>query len=652
MARSKRLNNTYIKNPNALVFIYNYRDRLGDFKLKSDPFELDQIILNSTSLKAVTTQKSKANPAGAFEFRLAPTKDWVAAITPGSWCVILMSNDKLDDKAKYGGGTVDSKTFKMLGRIESVRGMADVDQTTGARKTEYVVTGSDWGVIFNSMFYVDTLNRAPNEQAIGMAERFGYDKYLLDSVGFDVKKIGNKAGEVPLVLKEAQNANPGAKSAVDRTLDFIINGSQQTITPPLAPNNITQGESAKDEKVRLPTSADNIKFLLGLWGREDKATSELESEASIMAKSQQTFKIPNKLARYMKFVDKTSKVSPTISQILKPQFGALTGDDTYSGKDTSAGIINFNTILGEHTMWQILKDNSNELVNELISEIRFEGEDPSLTLYSRIRPFTVNKSSNITRDDRLVGDDIGAKSKDTVTSLVSLYKNVKKIKINPDDVMLCSYGTNWRDRVNFIEVTIARTLFAEAYSGDIKLDSQFADQRSIGRDGLLSMMASTTYVPLKEGVADPIGVKAYKYILKEWHFNTHKMLNGTLNLIGQDQYIQVGDNIIVDSKVLNNNKNLNTKQIDSRNTTFMMAHVESVSHSTIVDPNGGRVFTTSINFVRGLITDRNGNLIADSDLVGALDQDTSLVSPAREKNTNTVSTSGPSDPDRQKLRGR
>lgn len=643
-------NRIRVKNPNALVFIYNYTDRLGDKNISGDPFNVDQIILNSVSLKSVSTQKSKSNPAGAFEFRLAPTKNWVTAITPGSWCIILMSNDKIDDKAKYGGGRVEEKSFKMLGRIESVRGVINTNQTTGAKETEYIVTGADWGTIFASKFYVDVLNRVPNESAVGMAERFGYTKYLLDNIGYDASSLGGNANPVPALLKKPETDN--AKASVDRMTDFIINDSQGKVTPPLAPNNTTAGEETKEEKVTLPTETDNVNFILSLWGRSDTATAEVENETGLVAKSKQIFKIPNQLAKYMGFVDKSSKVSPVISQMLQQKSGKLTGNDRYADKGNSAGIIDFNTILGEHTIWQILNNNCNPLINELIPEIRFTGDTPKLTLYNRVRPFSINSESDITADDRAVGDGIGAKRGDTVKDYISRYKDVRKIVIDSDDVILCSYGTNWRDRVNFVEVNIGRSLFQENYAADIKLDSQFVDQDSIGRDGLLSMMSSTTYVPLKEGAADPIGVSAYKHLLKEWHFNTHKMFNGTLNLIGQDQYIQVGDNILVESKVLNaENFNNNVKQKNTRTKTYLMAHVESISHQTVVDQNGGRVFTTSINFVRGVLTDVNGNIVIQDNNVGAVDQDASLVTPSVERNSQSLGTSGPNDPDRQKLKG-
>lgn len=648
-------NNVRIKNSNALVFIYNYSDRLGDVSIdkEDDHFAVDQIILNSVSLKSVSTQKSKSNPAGSFEFKLAPTKNWVTSITPGSWCIILMSNEKLDDKAKYGGGQIDEKSFKMLGRIESVRAVINTNQSSGARESEYVVTGSDWGVIFNSKFYVDILNRAPDENFVGMAERFGYDNYLLDNAGgFDIKKLGVDAWTIPNYIIRASD-NDQVKAARKSISDFIINGSQQKTITPLKLDDIKDGQITEGSETGLPTAKQNVDFLLKFWGRSDPVTAATGNASGILAKSQQRFSLPNKLATYMGLVDKGSKLSPVISQVLQQKSGLLRSQDVYTDDDNSAGILDFNTILGEHTMWQILSANNNQMINELIPEIRFSNGKAALTLYNRVRPFCVNKLNNITKDLKIVGDGAGVKIKNvTVKDFYSEFKNIKRITINSNDVILSSYGTNWRDRVNFIEVNIARSLFSEAYNADIKGGSQFQDEKSISRDGLLSMMGSTHYVPLKNKRLSPEAVITYKYLLKEWHFNTHKMLNGTLNLIGQDQYIQVGDNILVESKVLNmNNFNNNAKQKNIKTKTYLLAHVESISHQTIVDANGGRVFTTSINFVRGIITDGVGNIVVTDNIVGAMDQDGSKTTPNVELNTQSFGTSSKSDPDRQKLKG-
>lgn len=593
-------NKLSIKKPNALVFIYNYKDRTGDTYLESDPHAIDQTILNSHSLKSISTQKSKSNPAGAFEIRLAPYKNWVAAITPGSWCLILMSNYELNDKAKYGGGKVDEKSFKMLGRIESVRGVTNTNQTTGARETEYIVTGSDWGCIFNSKLYVDPLNRAPNENAVGMPERFKYDKYLDQFITYEDKKLGK--------------------------------------------------DKSPNSKVNYPTPKKNIDFFLSLWGRSDPATSYVKEESGIMAKSQQVFRMPSDLAKYMGFIDANDNSSPVIAQILKTYYGKLEKYDTYEDRDYSIGIIDPGSIFGEHSIWQLINDNSNKAISEVLTDIRFEQGIPKLALYNRAFPFAINNLEQITKDSSIVDDEKGAVHSDIVERYVSPFKNIRTIKIAKEDVVLSSFGTNWRDRINFIEVLLStgHTLYKESFNSAIKLNAQFIDEQSISRDGLLSMLMTSAFIPsTKDEVPDPLGVLAYKYILKECFFNTHKMLNGTLNLIGQDQYIQVGDNIMVDSSVLSGSDNFNDKQFFSDKRTYLLAHVESISHQSGVDNNGARSFMTSINFVRGIIVDKNRNIINNND-VGAVDQDASKMTPSIEVNQNNLNSSTSIDPDKEK----
>ena len=633
-------NKVITKNPNAAVFIYNYKDRLGN--KSGAPLAPDQIILNTVSLKSIRTTKSKASPAGSFEITLAPTKNWVTAITPGSWCIILMSNEFIDDSAKYGGGKVDKKTFKMLGRIESVRGVVNTDQVSGALVTEYLVTGVDWGTIFNAKLYTDILNRTPKNIAMGMANRFGYDKYLKDAIGYDDMKLDGEAGDFPGKYLSRPEGDT-EQSSTKRVSDFLINGANKEVRKPLE-EGVEPEEKQKDSKVKLPTVKLNLAFLLELWGAE--SGSLLGGKTGILDKAQQAFSLPDKLSEYMGFS------GTKISDILKLVTGTLSGDDSYTNDDQSMGIVNFSTILGEHQMWQVLKNNCNEAINELVADIRFEGDTPFMTLYSRVKPFAVNEKDKITADKAIVGDGGGAEESDIVEKFISPYKNLKKVKIETEDVIRCSYGTNWRDRVNFIETNIARGVYTEAHNSENKLKAQFWDANSINRDGLQSLMVSTPFVPIgTEGTEYPLGVIAYKYLLKEWYFNTHKMLNGTLQLIGQDQYIQVGDNILVDAKVVNRNLNINRKQIDSGSQSYLMAHVESISHESNVDENGGRTFFTSINFVRGIITDEGGSIISEENDPGAVDQDASKVNEQEEKDTYTVATSSNNDIDRQKLRG-
>lgn len=632
-------------NPNAMVFIYNYRDRMGDARSASriDPFEVDQIILNTTSLLNVTTSKGKSNPAGSFEFRLAPTKNWVTAITPGSWCIILMSNSAINDKAKYGGGRVDEKSFKMIGRIESVRAAIEVDQNTGARQTQFVVQGADWGTVFDSRFYVDPLNRSGNENPVGTAERFGFEEYIRKAAAYETVKIGTDANKTSPTDKRTTNPQDSD------TGNFFNTGGNSNLNA-ATPN--TDGATPKETSIILPSAADSVETILKLWGRSDPATSAFSNTTGLLAKSQQQFRLPQKAAEYMQFKDGAGKVSNVISQILRQINGKLIGTDKYEGKDRTSGIINFETILGDHTIWQVLNDNNNAPINEMFPEIRFEKGKAKLVLYNRVRPFAVNSKKNILRDNKKVGDAIGAKNSKIAEDFISDFIKVRKERIELDDIISVNYGTNWRDKYNFIEVNIDRSLYRETFAKDIKEDSQFKDADSIGRDGLQPMMTSFAYVPTKAGVQDALSSFVYKYPLKEWYFNTHKMLNGVIQVIGQDQYIQVGDNIIFPAEGFGPAKNISAAQKASRRLSYILAHVESITHTAQVDPNGARSFITSITFVRGVISDVNGKVISTLGNAGAVDQDAAKVTPTVEKNKGTLGTSASSDPDRQKLKGK
>ena len=139
--------NPRIRTPHAAVIIWNYKERLGNYGA-SDVHDIEEVIVSSKTLIGISTSKRKSSPVGQFELRLAPNINRVAKLTPGSWCAIMMSQRALPPIGSDGKIlTADEKSMKMLGRIDSVRVAVDVDQETGARRTEYLVTGTDWGSV-------------------------------------------------------------------------------------------------------------------------------------------------------------------------------------------------------------------------------------------------------------------------------------------------------------------------------------------------------------------------------------------------------------------------------------------------------------------------------------------------------------------------
>ncbi len=578
-----------ISQPHAAVMIYNYRDRLGSQKKTFDAQEVDQVILNTASLISVQTSKSKSDPMGRFQITLAPTKNWVTAVTPGSWCIILMSRDKIRyTDTKDPMAKADPRKFKMLGRVESVRVASNINQATGAKQTQYVVTGVDWGSIFNTYLYIDVLLRGQDNNPIGQAERLIYD-------------------------------------------DILLNQRDQL------------------------TSTNTMAAILRLWGRTSEAAAAIQSKASVLLQPEHAFEVPKEVMTYMGFKNGAGVPARKLADILRMRTGVLQGYDSYKEIPDGFTEIRPDSILGGNDFWQVLTEFSNTILNEMYSDIVWNNGEAELTLTKRIRPFCVHSQAHIFGDKTKVGDE-GVVFPDPnagdVADLMSQYRHIKRIGIPRNEILNFDAGTNWRDKYNFVEVGYDKSLEHGLLDSEVKLQSQFSDARSIRRDGFRPMMQYTKFIPRSnKGEPDVLGVLKYKYLIKEWFFDTHKMLNGSVTMTGQSEYIAIGDNIIFDAKVMFPGVNFNQEHKPNQNKSYITAHVESISHSISVGPNGARHYVTTIQFVRGILTDINSNPLS-SELGGMLDQDTEILRPADEKNNHVMGTSTDNDPDQQRLRGR
>jgi hypothetical protein len=119
-------------------------------------------------------------------------------------------------------------------------------------------------------------------------------------------------------------------------------------------------------------------------------------------------------------------------------------------------------------------------------------------------------------------------------------------------------------------------------------------------------------------------------------------------MVGQNEYIAVGNNIRFDAGLINPTPNINKATNQSQANQFILAHVENVTHSFSVKDDGAREYLTTIQFVRGIVVNENNTLYGE----GALDQFTENLSQSQERESlNTVTTSDTVDPDPQKIRG-
>jgi len=318
---------TNIKNPNAAVIIWTYKERLTH-KPSSDVHDVHETVLNTVSLMSIQTSKNKSSPNGTFSFTLAPYKNWVGFIAPGSWCAILMTQNDLPDINKFTYRAKEDE-FKFFGRINSVRCAVHVDGD-GTRQTVYVCEGECWGSVFNSVLYMDASIRQPADSLVGTAEALLY---------------GDMTSEV-------------AKGAVSP-----------------------------------PSTTKMIKTLLDLWGNQSSFLNNVDSAfqaaggegSGLILHANAVYAIPKEAQKFLGADSNSIAALVNSNDGLKT--GRLIGYDEYEENSESITIMDPNSVFGSNPIWNVMKDNSNEIVNEMFCDLRWVKGKPKLALYKRVRPF-------------------------------------------------------------------------------------------------------------------------------------------------------------------------------------------------------------------------------------------------------------------------
>lgn len=579
-----------IKTPHAAVLVWNYVDRIGsptgdkyDSGVKNlhgtegatdDPLT----IISTLSCVSIQTSKTKSQPDGQFNLVLAPSKNWTSTLTAGSWCVLLMSNEPINETDLK---KANKDHVKMIGRIETVRCETSVNDE-GARQTLYYISGVDWGYIFNSILYIDNLiasQSSPQDQR----------------------------NDVALALR---NALFGKKGSPEKFYVY-----------------------------------ENLMSIMNVMGQNLAGFTKVEGEVGRLAKTIYEFEFPTGIFKYFSFVDAVGKpvTAKSVNRAISLIHGSLHGVDMYAPANESVGFLDPFSFSGSHSLWQIMLENSNPALNEMFTDMQWSDNSAlRLGLYSRIRPFSY-KNFN---------PQAGKKG-----TLKSYFQFVKKHEIDPVDVIAINAGTNWRDKFNFIEI---KPQFQEmaVIANWHKQKSQTFDKEAFKREGFRPLIFDTKQFPsgkdISGGLPDNVGVdwsklEEWALLLREWYFGTHRMLNGTITLHGTTEYIGVGNNIKFPTYLINPTPNINSESRASGQHHYILAHIESVSHSFGVSPDGARTYRTTVQFVRGIIVNEADQSVDE----GLLDQDVTRITHAGDYNdVNTFSMSDASDPNSKKVKGR
>ena len=382
---------------------------------------------------------------------------------------------------------------------------------------------------------------------------------------------------------------------------------------------------------------DNLRSLVNIFGSTLGPLTKAGQDINRLAYSIYDFNIPTEMSKFFDFRDSSGQRTTQLTKTLNLVSGHLSSYNEYEPSNEAIGFVNPFSLQGQHSFWQILLENSNPAMNEMFSEIRWNDGFASLSLYNRIKPFAYKDFKP---------------SAGNANRIRSYFQDIKTHNIDAVSVMSVNAGSNWRDNYNFIEIRPDYSDF-KIFENWYAQKTQTYDQKLFERDGFRPLIVNTKQLPVKsESASDPGNIykadfdqlSAWVQNMKEWYFNTHRMLNGTLTMQGTTEYIGVGDNIKFDAGLINPNTNINSATVKASKNQYILAHVENISHRFTVTEDGARTYSTTIQFVRGIVVNGNKKLFGK----GVLDQFTDSMSDTEERNTlNTVSTSTENDPDKK-----
>ncbi len=546
------------KTPNAAAIIWNYAFRTGVKSFSDneddnkDPLFIQKKIILYKSIISIETYKSKMQCCGSFRITLAPNKNWITEINLGSWiCILMSANDKIK---RSDIKSVDYSKLKFLGVIKTVytKVMAD---SSGKRKTVFIIEGEDWATALNEVVYLDYAHRIQDNPG----ENVNYE-ILLNSVALAINKNSryfSTSNSIKLLISLWS-------STLNKKLEII--------------RNKTQDQDNKQTKVY-------------------NLVEKIKENTGLLLDTPFSYCIPKEVLSYLKI----ESDSNAVGNILDIKTGVINKDGSY--KDPDYFIIrtwNPSNIMGENSIWQLLHSVNAQNIEEIFNDLYIKNEDNgdiSLrpTVFNRIMPFTLrNATFNKDESGNLITGSAGMvsryskiKSKVTenqilkdnkanlkeamikiarsndykrgyseriVSSFSSYFLDLPYTKIDLGDIISVSAGLSMDEKTNMIEVVYQDpTTPGTNIQVTVKPNSQeYEDENLFKRDGLrFRRFLVNYYIALdEEMLKEKFSKEAKADIIGKI---TEKKLSKSMSDFSQNALSMGKDKLNKYSGILNNN---------------------------------------------------------------------------------------------------
>jgi hypothetical protein len=533
-------------SPGYVLTFINLENRdTVNYKLNSQLTRNPLVVINDAT--SITISYSKSNPVPTLSCVLKQGDlNYITAIAPGDYVIANMVNwekNALDIRNRA------IKEEPINGRHDGFKGLfkvLDVNMNIsvgGMGEKQYYVQVTARGFDeFNSILYFnpalpETLSKSDGYLSLNAFKNFT-----------DLIKKKEKDANVQNLVKEI------IKRTVGQGIDEVLNKSGTKLNQipayqiPIAVGNLLGISDAK-------YVADINKYYLGIWPSQGKGFSSFFKLTKKTVPNKKTPPPPNSK-------DKTND-TPNITKDSQTSFfeteTPLQGSRTFSFED-------FQYV----KVWSLITDYSNPSLNESYTCYRLGPDDrvyPSLVV--RQKPFTTAHFENFIKNN----------PPKVAPSANTPFLSLPRWVISPYMITNFNIGRSDNGRVNFVLVN-SKTQSIDPGLNDaaqIVAGNFVEDKKDIVRNGRKPYVVSCNFD--SAGAEIPTKAREWALLIADWVFNGHLKMNGTMQTIGIEDPICVGDNLEFDGIVY---------------------HIETISHVMNISENGIKSFRTNLSLSSGV----------------------------------------------------
>lgn len=226
-------------------------------------------------------------------------------------------------------------------------------------------------------------------------------------------------------------------------------------------------------------------------------------------------------------------------------------------------------------LWQILQQFLNQSINQMYTSLKV-GKDGKImpTLVVRQIPFSTNSI------------------KENSNFLLTRFLDLPRWKIDPKMVNFLDLGRSDATRKNMVKVTGDPSVYAPGPAQQdgfqVMMHPPIFDTIDVARSGLKPhtqvVNCSTTDLYREDGF------DVWSEAIADWTFGSQNTLNGSIRSIGIQSPIAEGDNLEFEGIVY---------------------HIESITDSCMIAPNGVKQFHTTISVSNGIPIEQKSDYIED-----------------------------------------